>query len=105
MSYYKLTNFIEYKAKEKGVPLIKVSEFNTSKSCSVCGNMGKRIKNWFKCETCNYEDNADKNASINIAKRGLSQMLKSGAVAYAQKSLANISEGISTENMQPCMVV
>ena len=54
------------------------------------------IKNWFKCNKCEYEDNADRNASINIGKRGLSYMLGSGVVASALKSLAK-SEGISTK--------
>lgn len=101
-SYYKLTRFIEYKAKEKGVPFIEVSEVNTSKTCSVCGSTGKRAKNLFICDSCGYKDNADRNASFNIAKRGLSYMLRLGVEASAQKSL---TEGISTENMQSCMVV
>ncbi len=98
-SYYKFTQFLEYKAKEKGVPLIKVSEYNTSKSCSACGSVGVRNKNLFKCR-CGYSDNADRNASINIAKRGLSYALKLGVVASALKSL---NEEINTRNMQSCM--
>ena len=99
-SYYKLTQYLKYKAREKGIPFIKVSEFNTSKTCSVCGTIGKRDKNWFKC-TCGYEDNADRNASINIAKRGLSQELKLGVVASTQKSL---NEEISTKSVQSCVI-
>lgn len=99
-AYYKLTNLLEYKAKEKGIPFFKVSEFNTSKTCSVCGNIGKRKKNWFECG-CGHEDNADRNASFNIAKRGLSYMLKLGVEASAQKSLTY--EGISTK-VQSCVV-
>ncbi len=99
-SYYKLTRFIEYKAKEKGIPFFQVSEVNTSKTCHVCGNTGKRIKNLFSCE-CGYKDNADRNASFNIAKRGLSYMLKLGVEASAQKSLI---EEISTKNMQSCSI-
>src|SRR3989344_1289727 len=83
-SYYKLTKFIEYKSKEKGVPFYKVNEAYTSKTCSACGIIGTRTKNWFKCE-CGYEDNADRNAAFNIGKRGLSYMFGSGATAFAQK--------------------
>ena len=85
-SYYRLTSYIEYKAKLKGVPVIKVSEVNTSKTCNVCGIIGKRTKNWFECSNCKYKDNADRNAAFNIGKRGLSYMLRSGVNAFAQSS-------------------
>ena len=98
-SYYRIVHYISYKAKEKGVPFIKVNEANTSKTCSVCGIIGKRTKNWFKC-TCGYEDNADRNAAFNIGKRGLSYMLRSGVEASALKSL---KEETSTIIMQNCV--
>lgn len=85
-SYHKLTAYIQYKAKEKGVPVITVNEAYTSKTCHVCGMRGVRIKNWFACE-CGYEDNADRNAAFNIGQRGLSYMLRSGVAASAQKSI------------------
>ena len=85
-SHYKLTQFIEYKAKEKGVPFFKIDEAYTSKTCSVCGTIGKRTKNWFVC-SCGHEDNADRNAAFNIGKRGLSYMLRLGVEASAQKSI------------------
>ena len=69
-----------------------MNEAYTSKTCSVCGTIGQRTKNWFKCNECKYEDNADRNASINIGKRGLSYMLGSGVVASALKSLDKYEE-------------
>ncbi len=84
-SYYQFTKFLEYKSQQLGVPFIKVNEAYTSKTCNVCGNIGTRNKNLFKCGKCSYKDNADRNAAINIGKRGLSYMLGSGAAAFAQK--------------------
>ena len=84
-SHFTFTQFLTYKAKERGVPLITVNEAYTSKTCSVCGTLGTRTKNWFVCN-CGHADNADRNAAFNIGKRGLSYMLGSGAVASAQKS-------------------
>ncbi len=107
-SYYKLTNYLSYKAKEKGVPLILVSEQNTSKTCNVCGIIGKRTKNWFKC-SCGYEDNADRNAAFNIGKLDLSYMLRSGVESSTLKSLLRVGKVInpyeetSTINMQNCV--
>ena len=76
---------IEYKSQELGVPIIKVNEAYTSKTCSVCNNIGTRKKNLFKCSNCKYEDNADRNAAFNIGKRGSSYMFGSGVNAFAQK--------------------
>ena len=84
-SHYKLTKLIEYKSQELGVPIIKVNEAYTSKTCNVCNNIGTRTKNWFKCSNCNYEDNADRNGAINIGKRGSSYMFGSGVNAFALK--------------------
>ena len=42
----------------------------TSQKCSKCGNLeeGQRInQSHFKCKKCGYEENADFNASRNIA--------------------------------------
>jgi putative transposase len=78
MPFAKLSNYIEYKANLEGIKVIKVSERNTSKTCSKCGQIGKRNKGLFKCK-CGYEDNADRNGAINIAKRGLGEMSSLGA--------------------------
>ena len=88
-SYYQFTKFLEYKSKQLGVPIIKVNEAYTSKTCSVCNTEGKRIKNWFSCDKCKYKDNADRNAAINIGKRGSSYMFGSGVKAFAQSSSQN----------------
>ncbi len=88
-SYFQFTKFLEYKSKEQGVPFIKVNEAYTSKTCNVCNNAGKRIKNWFSCDKCKYADNADRNAAINIGKRGSSYMFGSGVNAFARSSSQN----------------
>lgn len=72
-SYYDLQQKIEYKAKEKGIVVIKVNPKYTSKRCNKCGNIHSDNRNCkddqakFKCIVCGHEDNADINASKNIA--------------------------------------
>jgi putative transposase len=78
MPFAKLSNYIEYKANLAGIMVIKVSERNTSKTCNKCGQKGTRNKGLFKCK-CGYNDNADRNGAINIAKRGLGEMSNLGA--------------------------
>ena len=72
-SYYDLQNKIEYKAKEQGIKVIKINPKYTSKRCNKCGNIhieNRDCKNdqaKFECKICGHKDNADVNASRNIA--------------------------------------
>jgi putative transposase len=67
--FYQLENFIAYKAKMRGIPLAYVEPRNTSKECSRCGNIGTRQGKKFVCHLCGHIENADVNASFNIALR------------------------------------
>jgi putative transposase len=78
--YYKLMQYIRYKAALAGIKVIEVSEAWTSQTCTKCGNKGKRkTQGLFECKECG-EENADRNAAFNIAKRGLGQCSKLGVV-------------------------
>lgn len=69
MPYYRLTQFIEYKAAWNGVPVSQINERGTSKTCHRCSSEGSRVtQGLFKC-SCGLEYNADLNGAINIAKR------------------------------------
>jgi len=39
MPFYRLKEYIKYKALERGIAVIEVPEYNTSKQCSRCGSM------------------------------------------------------------------
>lgn len=81
MPYYALTQMITYKAHGKGIPVIKVNENGTSKTCHRCGEKGRRpFQGLFICSSCGLEYNADLNGAINIGKRFSEQVLKNGAV-------------------------
>lgn len=70
-SYYELQTMIEYKASRLGIKVKKVSPAYTSQTCSKCGHIDKDNRpnqNKFKCTKCEFELNADHNASINIAR-------------------------------------
>ena len=77
--YYKLSQYIEYKASWEGIKVVKISERNTSKLCHRCGHKGIRIGSSFKCPNCGYSCNADYNGAMNILKRGMGYMPMLGA--------------------------
>src|SRR5690625_2805018 len=79
-SYYELQQFIEYKAKEKGITVKYIDPKYTSQRCSNCGYIaeGNRQKQAeFRCVVCEYKANADFNAARNIALPDIDERIKS----------------------------
>jgi len=97
--YYRLSQFMEYKARWHGIKIVKISEKNTSKLCHKCGHMGLRVGSLFKCPNCGYQCNADYNGAINILKRGMGYMLMPGAALTLPRTRYDETPGRETENL------
>ncbi|KUN29456.1 transposase [Streptomyces antibioticus] len=72
-AFAQLGEFIVYKAKRAGVPLVFVDPAYTSQTCAECGHVDKRNRvdqQLFICRGCGVVVHADRNASHNIATRG-----------------------------------
>ncbi|MFD0509864.1 RNA-guided endonuclease InsQ/TnpB family protein [Streptomyces aureus] len=72
-AFAQLGDFIVYKAKRAGVPLVYVDPAYTSQMCSQCRHIDKRNRvdqGLFICRGCGVVAHADRNASHNIAARG-----------------------------------
>jgi len=79
--YYQLQQFIEYKAKEKGIKVTKINPRYTSRRCSECGYINEKFDRdyrdkeatksgktaQFVCPKCGYKEGPDYNAARNIA--------------------------------------
>ena len=69
-AFSELRDFIEYKAKLLGVLVVLVDPAYTSQQCSVCGytnRKNRKSQSDFVCCECGHAENADYNASKNIA--------------------------------------
>ena len=77
VSWYKLFQFLVYKAEEAGRHIEFVNPKNTSKKCSKCGFINKEIvlgvEKW-TCPECGCHHDRDKNAAKNIFRRGHKQL-------------------------------
>jgi putative transposase len=69
-----LNRQIEYKAEERGVPIIKVDPRNTLKTCPRCGEIKERrsrVGRVFVCGKCGWRMDRQLNACLNICRTAL----------------------------------
>lgn len=64
-SFYRLAQFIEYKAKLAGISVEYVNPAYTSQRCPVCGNIHHASDRHYTCE-CGYRQHRDVVGAINI---------------------------------------
>jgi len=73
--FTKLISRITYKAKLSGIRVVKISERDTSKTCSVCGMVKKsnrKHRGLYRCK-CGNRMNADVNGARNILRKYLQE--------------------------------
>ncbi|WP_328415227.1 transposase [Streptomyces violaceus] len=71
-SFAQLGQFIAYKARKAGVPVVHVDPAYTSRTCAECGHIDRanRVSQaWFACRSCGVVAHADRNGSRNIRAR------------------------------------
>lgn len=73
-AFAQLGSFLAYKSRQAGVAFVQVDPAHTSQQCSRCGHTARnnrRNQADFCCRACGISLNADHNAAINIARRGV----------------------------------
>jgi len=77
--YYRLVQYIKYKAEWIGLDVMEISEAYTSQTCHNCYNRSKNARvtqGLYRCNNCNREMNADENGARNILQRALGVLSK-----------------------------
>lgn len=69
-SFYRLQQFIAYKARLAGIRVEWVEPKETSRTCPRCGHCAKENRNgiWFQCRSCGYRGHADAVGALNISR-------------------------------------
>jgi len=78
-SWGKFIEKLTYKAESADKLIVKVNPRNTSKMCSKCGKINKRlalVDRIYKCEACGFTTDRDINAAKNIRTLGTSVAIK-----------------------------
>lgn len=67
MCFYEIRRQLEYKAADRGIPIIVADEhYPSSQICSRCGNIHKVYKDVYKCPVCGLRIDRDLNAAYNL---------------------------------------
>ncbi|MFK0152381.1 RNA-guided endonuclease InsQ/TnpB family protein [Streptomyces sp. NPDC090499] len=94
-AFSQLGQFIAYKARKAGVPVVYVDPAYTSRTCAECGHTDKanRVSQaWFACRSCGFVDHADRNGSRNIRARAW-ELWRRGAQSTAPAPLPEPGRG------------
>jgi putative transposase len=81
VGWHILEEYIKYKSYRLGKAWFKVSAYQTSQECAVCGHThpdNRKSQSRFVCGSCGHTDNADHNAAGVIKKRAIKLILDSG---------------------------
>lgn len=105
MAYFRLSEYIKYKAAWAGIPVLTTSEAYTSRECPRCHNNGQRPhRGLFKCPYCEYSANADYVGARNLAERA-SRWLEAGALRVQAQNgdMTNVEspEGMFADSKLP----
>jgi len=72
-SHYAFKQTLKYHATKRGCVVVDVTEEYTSKTCSCCGKVNSKLggSKVFKCPSCGYIIDRDKNGAFNILLKAL----------------------------------
>ena len=75
-AFRQLREFLVYKARLAGVPIVLVDPRNTSRTCPACGHCEKAnrpTQSRFSCVSCRFSGDADHIAAVNIGRAAVNR--------------------------------
>ncbi len=104
-SFYRLSDFVEYKAQQRSIAVIYVDAKHTSQGCSKCGHTEKANRNGhaFSCKACGYSLHSDLQAARNIRLRGILSrqvLAEDGVLSITPRVRNDLSSGQAPEFIQ-----
>ncbi|MFH9814971.1 RNA-guided endonuclease InsQ/TnpB family protein [Streptomyces sp. NPDC017230] len=102
-AFAQLGQFIAYKARKAGVPVVYVDPAYTSRTCAECGHIDRanRVSQArFVCRSCGFVDHADRNGSRNIRARAW-ELWRRGAQSTAPDPLPRPGRGTGRKRSTP----
>lgn len=85
-AFAKFTAQLRYKARRHGIRVVTISEKDTSKTCSHCGQVRKQNRverGLYQCQACGRTMNADLNGATNLLNKYLQSQGVPGKVVLA----------------------
>jgi len=67
-SFYRMQQFVEYKARREGILVVYVNPKNTSQICPCCGELNKAEDRLYVCKDCGYSTHRDRVGAMNIMR-------------------------------------
>ncbi|MCD5401874.1 RNA-guided endonuclease TnpB family protein [candidate division NPL-UPA2 bacterium] len=105
----KLLIKLQQKLSWAGIPFIEVDPAYTSKECPVCHNVNDNNRNGksFECTVCSHKDDADHNASVNIASRAYDKEIAeiTAKYFYSTKKRCQAIKALLLKRHRSCMKV
>jgi len=98
MPFYRLTQYIIYKASWEGIRVLTTKEWYSSKTCSRCGSdsTSRPFQGLFVCHACGYSCNADYNGATNLAKRLSKYIFGSGVLGFGREKRNDFLDSASS---------
>ena len=74
-AFYRMGQYISYKAARNGQSVVFLNRAYTSQACPKCGHVEKgnrnKKKHLFRCKNCGYQSNDDRAAAMNLYRMGI----------------------------------